>query len=273
MYIFSYRRLLYTGIALVVILAVIFGILYFMPDSSRDVDTIRQKGELRVAIRMNQIDCMMRGDTIAGFQYELASRFAYNCLHAKIKWVRVADLEEAIRLLEEGKVDLMAQNIPRTTEILQRIIISSPVLISKSVLVQRKPVDAYDTAYIRNQLSLGKKQLYVVRGSSYVQRIRHLAEEISDTIYVSELKVHDAEELILLIAKGSVPYGVCDEKVAGYFAKRFPGIDMSVAIGFSQIQGWGINKNTPQLATVVNKWMEAFTKMDRFNFLYAKYYN
>ena len=183
------------------------------------------------------------------------------------------DVTEAIRLLEKGKVDLIAQNMPRATDVLQHIAISAPVLESKSVLVQRKYAGENDTTFVKNQLGLGKKQLCIVRGSSYAQRIRHLAEEISDTIYVSEMKVHDAEELILLIAKGSIRYGVCDEKVANYFAKRFPGIDVSVDIGFPQLQGWGINKRSLGLTRAVNTWLQKFTKSDRFNLLYAKYYN
>lgn len=261
------------GISLfVALLATLILLLTLLPSGPRDLDVIRQKGELRVAVRMNQIDCMVRADSMAGFQYELAGKFAQS-IHVKIKWVRVQDVAEAILLLEKGTVDLVAQNIPRTTDILQRIVISSPVMISKSVLVQRKPVDEFDTIYIKNQLALGKKQLCVVRGSSYAQRIKNLSEEISDTIFVSELKVHDAEELILLIAKGSIRYGVCDEKVANYFAKRFPGIDARLGIGFSQIQGWGINKSTPRLAKAINTWLGTYTKSDQFNFLYARYYN
>lgn len=263
------------GILLLILLLISAVLLFvFLPSTPRDVDKIQKSGEIRIAIRMNQIDCMMRGDTLAGFQYELSKEFAYSCLHVRIKWVRVSDIPEAIRFLEQGKVDLIAQNLTRSTDVLQQVAISAPILISKAVLVQRKASEiADDTTFVKNQLALGKKQLCIVRGSSYAQRIQHLAEEISDTIYVSEMKVHDAEELILLIARGSVRYGVCDEKIANYFVKRFPGIDVSVDIGFPQLQGWGINKHSPGLAKAVNSWLEKFTKTDRFNLLYAKYYN
>ncbi|MBP1639272.1 MAG: glutamine transporter periplasmic glutamine-binding protein GlnH [Bacteroidetes bacterium] len=269
------QRTKIVGILLLILLLVSAILLFvFLPSTPRDIDKIQKKGEIRIAVRMNQIDCMMRGDTLAGFQYELAKLFSDSCLHVRIKWVRVPDVIEAIRLLKQGKVDLIAQNIPRSTDVLQYITISSPILVSKAVLVQRKSSEIEDdTTFVKNQLNLGKKQLCIVRGSSYTQRIQHLAEEISDTIYVSELKVHDAEELILLVAKGSVRYGVCDEKVANYFVKRFPGIDVSVDIGFPQLQGWGINKRSLGLSKAVNSWLEKFTKSDRFNLLYAKYYN
>jgi len=258
---------------LVFILCMIGGIgMYcFLPSKVDDLAQIQRRGVIRVALRMNQIDYMRRGDTLAGFQYELVKQFTEHCLHAKVQFIRVPDLSEAFTALEAGKVDLIAQNIPETSDVLQQMIISSPILISKAVLVQRKNVNS-DT-YISNQLDLRKKQVCVVKGSSYSQRIKNLSEEISDTIYVSELKVHDAEELILLIAKGTVRYGVCDEKVADYFAKRFPGIDVGLDIGFSQLQGWGINKKSPALAKEVNQWLDKFTKTDDFNRLYAKYYN
>ncbi len=262
------------GISLFILLFISAILLWtLLPSGPRDIEKIQKSGEIRIAVRMNQIDCMMRGDTMAGFQYELAKMFVDSCLRVKIKWVRVPDVAEAIQLMEKGKVDLIAQNIPRTTDVLQHISISTPILLSKSVLVQRKSSGDEDTIYVKNQLDLGKKQLCIVRGSSYAQRIQHLAEEISDTIYVSELKVHDAEELILLIAKGSIRYGVCDEKIANYFVKRFPGIDTNVEIGFPQLQGWGLNKRTPELTKSVNRWLEHFTKSDKFNALYAKYYN
>jgi membrane-bound lytic murein transglycosylase MltF len=248
------------------------GFYVLLPTPPRDVDKICKRGEIRIAVRMNQIDYMMRGDTLAGFQYELAKQFADSCLHVKPQFIRVSDLSEAIIALKMGKVDLIAQNIPETTEMLDGMIIASPIVISKAVLVQRKGT-ADDTVFISNQLSLGKKQLCVVKGSPYSQRIKHLSEEISDTIYVSEMDLHDSEELILLIAKGSIRYGVCDEKVAYYFAKRFPGIDVGLDIGFSQMQGWGINQKSPVLANTINLWMQKFVKTAKFNQLYAKYYN
>jgi membrane-bound lytic murein transglycosylase MltF len=259
---------------IVVSIAVFAGLLVWWVCSGgiRDVETIRHKDVLRIAVRFNQIDCMTRGDTLAGFQYELAKHFAEDDLHVKARFIKVADLSEAILLLQTGKVDLIAQNIPQTADMLRLLDISAPILVSRAVLVQRKTV-SNDSLFVTKQLQLAKRQVCVVKGSPYVDRINNLSQEISDTIYVNEMKLHDAEELILLVAKGTIRYGVCDEKVAQYFTKRFPDIDDKVAIGFSQLQGWGVRKENPSLMKAVNLWLKSFVQSDEFRRIYGKYYN
>lgn len=237
----------------------------------RDLDMIRSKGFLRVAIRDNQIDYMHRGDSIAGFQYELIRDLCDNELHVKPKFIRVRSLHAAISDLLDGKVDIIAQNIPLTSETEQSLTISYPILISRAVLVQRKDSDGKGN--ITNQLELGKQQVTLSKGSYYIQLIRHLAHEMSDTIYINQMNVYDSEELILLVAKGTIPYAVTDERIAQYFAKRFTGIDVSLPVGFSQQQGWGMNPLTPNFINLVNNWLERFEKTNEFHQLYGKYYN
>jgi membrane-bound lytic murein transglycosylase MltF len=237
----------------------------------RDLNAIRAKKVLRVAIRVNQFDYMSRGDTLAGFQYDLVNFFCDSVLKVKPQFIRVRSLQNAIDDLLDGKVDLIAQNIPLTSETKQSVSISFPILISRAVLVQRK--GANGQCLIKNQLQLGKQQITLEQGSYYIQLIRHLAHELNDTIYINQMNVYDSEELILLVAKGTIPYAVTDERVAQYFAKRFTGIDVSLPVGFSQFQGWGINPQTPKFNQVLNNWLRHFVKTNEFHQLYGKYYN
>jgi ABC-type amino acid transport substrate-binding protein len=236
----------------------------------RDLNTIRAKKVLRVAIRVNQFDYMSRGDTLAGFQYDLVNFFCDSILNVKPKFIRVRSLQDAINDLLDGKVDLIAQNIPLTSETKQLVSISFPILISRAVLIQRKETNGQ--CLIKNQLQLGKQQITLEQGSYYIQLIRHLADELNDTIYINQMNVYDSEELILLVAKGTIPYAVTDERVAQYFAKRFTGIDVSLPVGFSQLQGWGINPQTPKFNKLLNNWLRHFVKTNKFHQLYGKYY-
>ena len=237
----------------------------------KDINAIRAKGVLRVAIRVNQIDYMSRGDTLAGFQYELVNYFCNSVLHVKPEFIKVRSLQTAIDDLLNGKIDLIAQNIPLTSETKKSISISYPILISRAVLVQRKGADGIGE--IKNQLQLGKQQITLSKDSYYIQLIRDLAHEMSDTIYINQMKVYDSEELILLVAKGTIPYAVTDERVAQYFAKRFTGIDVSLPVGFSQQEGWGMNPKTPLFNMLIDKWLCGFVKTNAFHQLYGKYYN
>lgn len=236
----------------------------------KDINAIRAKGVLRVAIRVNQIDYMSRGDTLAGFQYELVNYLCDRILHVKPEFIKVRSLQAAMDDLLNGKVDLIAQNIPLTSETKKLISISYPILISRAVLVQRND-DGKEL--IKNQLQLGKQQITLSKDSYYIQLIRDLAHEMSDTIYINQMKVYDSEELILLVAKGTIPYAVTDERVAQYFAKRFTGIDVSLPVGFSQQQGWGMNPKTPIFNNLINNWLRGFVKTNAFHQLYSKYYN
>lgn len=236
----------------------------------RDLNTIRAKKVLRVAIRVNQFDYMSRGDTLAGFQYDLVNFFCDSILNVKPKFIRVRSLQDAINDLLDGKVDLIAQNIPLTSETKQLVSISFPILISRAVLIQRKETNGQ--CLIKNQLQLGKQQITLEQGSYYIQLIKHLADELNDTIYINQMNVYDSEELILLVAKGTIPYAVTDERVAQYFAKRFTGIDVSLPVGFSQLQGWGINPQTPKFNKLLNNWLRHFVKTNKFHQLYGKYY-
>jgi ABC-type amino acid transport substrate-binding protein len=236
----------------------------------RDLNTIRAKKVLRVAIRVNQFDYMSRGDTLAGFQYDLVNFFCDSILNVKPEFIRVRSLQDAINDLLDGKVDLIAQNIPLTSETKQLVSISFPILISRAVLVQRKEADGQ--CLIKNQLQLGKQQITLEQGSYYIQLIRYLAHELNDTIYINQMNVYDSEELILLVAKGTIPYAVTDERVAQYFAKRFTGIDVSLPVGFSQLQGWVVNPQTPKFNQLLNNWLRHFVKTNKFHQLYGKYY-
>jgi|YelNatPaOPRAMG01_1025707.scaffolds.fasta_scaffold01090_3 ABC-type amino acid transport substrate-binding protein len=255
------------------ILGVGFLMIYMFPFSFgvRDLNEIRAKKELRVAINMNQIDYMFRGDSLAGFQYELVKYLCDSALHVKPKFIRVQSFQAAIQELLDGKVDLIAQNIPLTSETKKSILISYPILVSRAVLVQHKNSKGNDL--ITNQLDLKEKQISVPLNSYYIQLIRHLAHEVSDTIYINQMRVYDPEELILLVAKGSIPYTIADERVARYFSKRFTNIDVSLPMGFSQLQGWGLNPQTPKLDSLINHWLPIFEKSTAFHQLYNKYYH
>lgn len=256
---------------LILLLGGYFTYALFFLNGVKDIDAIRTKGVLRVAIRVNQIDYMSRGDTLAGFQYELVNYFCDSVLHVKPEFIRVRSLQAAMDDLLAGKVDLIAQNIPLTSETKESISISYPILISRAVLVQRKTANGH--GIIKNQLQLEKQQITLAKDSYYIQLIRDLAHEMSDTIYINQMKVYDSEELILLVAKGTIPYAVTDERVAQYFAKRFTGIDVSLPIGFSQQQGWGLNPKMPIFNKLIDSWLQGFVKTNAFHQLYGKYYN
>ena len=87
--------------------------------------------------------------------------------------------------LADGKYDVIAYGILATSELKDSLLLTTPIVLNKQVLVQRKLENVPDSSlFIKSQLDLAGKTLHVVKGSPSILRIRNLGNEIGDTIYV-----------------------------------------------------------------------------------------
>ena len=94
------------------------------------------------------------------------------------------------------------------------MLLTSPIVLNRQVLVQRKTDSPDDSLFIKSQLDLAGKTLNVVEGSPSILRIRNLGNEIGDTIYIKEVEKYGSEQLIALVAHGDIDYAVCEESIA-----------------------------------------------------------
>lgn len=238
----------------------------------RDLPEIISSDEFRILTTYNSIGYFVEEDTTAGFQFEL--------IHAILKdknlnftITPVMGIDEQVKLINEGKYDLLATNIAATTEFKEIIALTSPILKNKKVLVQRKDSLALKTTFISNQLELAKKKLHIIKNAPAILRIENLSNEIADTIYIEEVEKYGEEQLIALVAYGDIDYTVCDERIALKALERHPQLDASLAIGFTQFYSWGVNKNSTILLDSLNHWIEDFKLTDEYLSIYHKYYN
>ena len=129
--------------------------------------------------------------------------------------------EERLKGLSEGRYDVIAYGILATSKLKDSLLLTSPIVLNKQVLVQRKENGENDSLYIRNQLDLARRTLHVVKGSPSILRIQNLGNEIGDTIYIKEIEKYGPEQLISLVAHGDIDYAVCDESIARAVADSF----------------------------------------------------
>ncbi len=147
--------------------------------------------------------------------------------------------------LADGQYDVIAYGILATSELKDSLLLTTPIVLNKQVLVQRKLENISDSSlFIKSQLDLAGKTLHVVKGSPSILRIRNLGNEIGDTIYVEEIEKYGSEQLIALVAHGDIDYAVCDESIARTAADSIPQIDINTAISFTQFYSWGV-RNSP----------------------------
>lgn len=237
----------------------------------RDYAEIIADGILRAATEYNSISFFVDGDTVTGFHYELIEAFARDKgIQAQVS--PIMSFDQRLKGLETGKYDVIAYGILATSELKDSLLLTSPILLSKQVLVQRKANSDDDSLFIKNQLDLAGKVLHVVKGSPSILRIHNLGDEIGDTIYVNEIEKYGSEQLIAMVAHGDIDYAVCDESIAQAAADSLPQLDISTDISFTQFYSWGVSKQSPVLLDSLNAWLTSFREGQEYKEIYRKYY-
>lgn len=238
----------------------------------RDYPEIKKEGILRMVTEYNQSGYYIAGDTIEGFQYELSQAIS-KLSGLEVQTHLVMSLAESFKELSENQCDIIARNIPITSEIKEDYLFTEPIVLNKQVLVQRTEKANNGIKPIRNQLDLAEKILYIPKDSPALLRLQNLEQEIGDTIYVKEDELYSSEQLAIMVAKGDIDYAVCDLQIARLSKEQLPEIDIDTDISFTQLQSWAVRKNSPILLDSLNSWLTKIRENGLYDEIYKRYYN
>ncbi len=241
------------------------------PPLPRDYKEILSEGILRIVTEYNPSGFYVSGDTLEGFQYELSQAIS-KISGLEVQMFLEMSIEKSFKGLVDQKYDIIAQNIPITSELREQFIFTEPLVLNKHVLVQKKPQKNNDTPLIRNQLDLAKKTLHIPKNSPAFLRLMNLENEIGDTIYIIEEKLYSSEQLIIMVARGEIEYAVCDKQIAVVATEQFPEIDFKTDISFTQLQSWALRKESTELRDSVNEWLQVIRNQGLYNKIYERYY-
>lgn len=270
------KKLLAVYICLLGIVLVMMASLYSYLQSKeplppRDYPEIKEEGILRVMMEYNPSDYYVEDDTILGFQYELCQAIA-RLSGMEVQIHLEMSLERSFEMLDQQQVDVIARNIPITSESKETHLFTDPIILNKQVLVQRTAKANQGQSPIRNQIHLGKKKLYIPKNSPALLRIKNLEHEIGDTIYIEEDELYSDEQLIIQVAKGDIDFAVCNQQNAERMAKQYPEIDIQTDISFTQLQSWAVRMESPILLDSLNHWLDTLKKNGLYDKVYNRYY-
>jgi ABC-type amino acid transport substrate-binding protein len=237
----------------------------------RDYNEIVASDTLHVTMEYNALSMIETNDSIEGFYLELIQAFAQDH-HLQLLVTPEMSMVRRLKGLHEGRYDLIADGIPVTAGREDSLLFSRPIMRSNQVLVQRKPLNAEDSAkFISSHVMLAGKTLHVIKDSPVMMRINNLMSEIGDNIHIESVDKYGAEQLIALVAHSDIDYAVCDHRIALLATDSLPNIDISIPIGFSQFYAWGINPHSPILCDSINVWLEQYMQSKAFKSLAKKY--
>ena len=117
----------------------------------RDYAAIAKEGIIRVATEYNSISFYVDSDTVSGFHYELIEAFARD--HGwKAAITPEMSFDKRLEGLATGEFDVIAYGILATSELKDSLLLTTPIVLNKQVLVQRKATSPTDSLFVKSQL-------------------------------------------------------------------------------------------------------------------------
>lgn len=272
------QKHLFIGSGCIIIALIILSFALFAHSYKRKTDyaLIKHTNTIRVIVEPNSMSYQVVDiDSIAGLQALMIKQFALDHQIDNVVFINEPNLSAAIDSLLQNKVDILAWHIPIYNQMRQKISYTIPVFTSRQMLIQR----AYNkqkpdsVAFIRNQLELANKDVYILPGAFYRQRLTNLSREIGDSIYIKEIQNAVPSDLLDMLINRHIDYAVLDEFVARVLLKQpaYKQLDMSTAISFTQNYSWAINPNTPILCDSLNSWLAIYLESKAYNKIYRQY--
>jgi len=234
-----------------------------------DLEQIKMRGKIVAVTDYNSANYFIYKGRPMGYQYELLEDFADH-IGLQLE-LRVEDnTDEKIEMLENHACDIVALNMAVTQESKQDLTLTNPHSVTRQILVQRKG-KGQDIGYLTNQVDLAGKTVYVEKNSAYALRMKNLASEIGDTIYIREVD-EDAETLIQWVSSGKIDYTVCYENIALISRIKHNNVDISIPVSFDQNLAWVVRSDSPELLAFINNWLENYKSTTKYRVLYRRYF-
>lgn len=210
---------------------------------------------LRVATLYSPQSYFIYRETKMGYDYDLVSELARDkglTLDLEV----APSLAAAIELLDSGKVDLIAYEVPVTAEYQRHSVACGPENITTQVLVQPKAKAGGER--ISDVTQLVGRDIYVERDSKYEARLHNLNDELGGGINIHTLDRDTiiAEDIIAMVSDGSVPLTIVDSDVALINKTYYNDLDVTLEVSFPQRSQWAVSPERKWLADSINAWMK-----------------
>jgi membrane-bound lytic murein transglycosylase F len=247
--------------------------------STKEADllaVIKKRGKLIVTTNYNSIEYFVYKGLPMGYQLEMLKAFS-NHLGVKLELMITNDLASNVGLLAIEKCDLIACNITVTKERSQAVDFSVPIMQTRQVLVQRDPFKTKDTnfrkaAFIRKLADLAGKTVYVQKNSVHYLQLIDIQKGMKQPIHIVESDSLETEQLMELVANGSIDYTVTDENFARVNKTYFKNLDIETAVSDRQNLAWAVRHSSDSFLIVLNTWLKELKTTNQYKMMYDKYY-
>ncbi len=220
-------------------------------DSTR-ADAHSLPDTLKVVTLYSPTSYFIYRDEPMGYDYTLVDSLAKQ--KGMVLDLQVArSLSSAIAMLDSGKVDLIAYDVPITEHYLKYVVPCGPENYTSQVLVQPK---VQGQAPITDVTELVGREVYVEKDSKYLRRLNNLNDELGGGIIIHEVDGDTliTEDLIEMVSDGKIPLTVVDSDIARLNRTYYPALDIDLPVSFAQRASWAVAPDKKWLADSINNW-------------------
>lgn len=225
---------------------------------------------LRVATLYSPTSYFIYRDAKLGYDYSLVSQFCDDN-NIKMDLVVAPNMSAMIELLDSGDVDLLAYEIPITSEYKDRVLHCGVENLTSQVLVQ--PLNGKQIE-ITDVTQLVGRDIYVEKDSKYQQRLENLSNELGGgiNIHLVDKDTLITEDLIHLVSTGEIPLTIVDSDIARLNKTYYRDLDITLELSFPQRSSWGVSPSKPWLAKIINEWFKLEIPRKRFAEVHKRYF-
>ena len=224
---------------------------------------------LRVATLYSPMSYFNYREEQMGYDYTLVSDFTRD-KGMELELTVANNLAQAIEMLDSGYVDLVAYEVPVTSEYKEHVIACGPVNYTNQVLVQPKRA----ANRVTDVTQLVGREVYVERNSKYQQRLEHLNDELGGGISIHPVDRDTliTEDLMEMVSTGQIPLTVVDSDVAKLNKTYYPDLDISLELSFKQRSSWGVSTSMRWLADSIDAWIGTENSRRENDMLLKRYF-
>ncbi|MBE0439532.1 MAG: membrane-bound lytic murein transglycosylase MltF [Gammaproteobacteria bacterium] len=229
------------------------------------LEEIRERGELRVLTRYGPTTYYVKGNELAGLEYELAERFA-TFLNVRLKIIVPENLGNMLTLIEQGKADIAAAGLT-ITPARKDLIRFGPVyqeVTEQLVYRNGNPIPQDITAL--------NGQLEVVASSSHVEQLESYKQDIPELEWTENQQL-DSSGLLELVQLEMIDYTIADSNEIAANQGLFPELRVAFDISEPRPLAWALPLSED--GSLYNEIVTFFAQLDQsgdLDRLIAKYY-
>jgi len=188
--------------------------------SSSKLEAVKKAGELVVLTRQSPTTYYEGPDGYLGIEYDMAKEFADH-LGVDLKMVVPDHFQDIFTRLQKNKADMAAAGLTVTSARKKIVRFAPPYQRIRQQLVYRQ-----GTKKPKSVADIVGEDIVVTAGTTYVERLNHLKKKFKNLDW-KESKELDTEELIQMVADGTLTFTIADSNIVDANRPLYP--DLRVA--------------------------------------------